>query len=261
VTDARHALEIRDISVALSGVEILHGVSAAARRGSLLGLVGPNGAGKSTLLRAVAGLIPVTTGDVALDGADLHALSRREIARAACLLPQNAAVTFPFRAREVVAMGRNPHLGRFEPFTDADAAVVDAAMHETGVTEFAERPTTELSGGERQRVLLARSLATQAPILLLDEPTTSLDILHQLEVLDLLRRFAEAGRTVVASLHDLNLARRACSRVLLLDHGRVVAEGPAAETLSTEHIEAVFGVRVAERREPAMVFDLPGGNG
>jgi iron complex transport system ATP-binding protein len=238
-------------------VEILHGVTAAAPRGGLIGLVGPNGAGKSTLLRAVCGQTPLSGGAVELLGRPLHRLRRRQVAQLACLLPQNAGLPFPFTVREIVAMGRNPHLGRFQPFSDRDQQVVSQAMQQASVDQLAERPVTELSSGEKQRVLLARSLATEAPILLLDEPTTSLDILHQLEVIDLLRRFVSQHKTVLAALHDLNLARQVCSRIVLLSQGRVVAEGSPAETLQASHVERVFGVRVASADDKSLTFALP----
>ena len=255
------AIALHEVRVALSGVEILHGVTVRIPHGSLVGLVGPNGAGKSTLLRAACNHVPLCGGRVELDGRPLNRLSRRQIARLACLLPQETNLAFPFTVREVVEMGRNPHLGRFQPFAEADRQIVESAMRRASVHELAERPVTELSGGEKQRVLLARSLATEAPILLLDEPTASLDILHQLEVLDLLQQFAAQQKTVVAALHDLNVARRVCSRVILLDKGRLVAEGSPADTLCPSHVEHVFGVRVASAHESGLTFELPESQG
>jgi iron complex transport system ATP-binding protein len=248
---------LEEVRVRLSGTEILRGVSGGVPRGCFVGLVGPNGAGKSTLLRAACGQIPLSGGRVEVNGNSLDRLSRRQIARAVCLLPQDASLTFPFTVREVVAMGRNPHLGRFQAFGEKDKEVVEWAMHEASVQDLADRPVTKLSGGEKQRTLLARSLATEAPTLLLDEPTNSLDVLHQLEVLDLLQQFAEQRKTIVAALHDLNVAKRTCSHVLLLHHGNLVAAGPAAETLCRSHLETVFRVRVAESVGGSLQFELP----
>ena len=250
-------IQISDVSINLGTSEILHSVSACIPAGCMVGLVGPNGAGKSTLLRSLAGLLPLRKGRITLGSADIRTLSRREIARRVCLLPQNAAVAFPFTVIEAVSMGRNPHLGRFDAFSEQDDEIVAHAMRRTGVDKLARRSVTELSGGELQRVLLARSLATEAPVLLLDEPTASLDILHQLEVLDLLQRFTETGKTVVVSMHDLRLARRSCSRILLIDRGNLVAEGTADKTLCPENVETVFGVRVLRGESRSMSFELP----
>lgn len=258
MTRERPAVELDRVSVRLGGAEVLHDVNAALGRASVTGLVGPNGAGKSTLLRAASGLLPLAGGCVKVDGRSLAGLSRRRVAAAMNLLPQSVSLSFPFPVRDVVAMGRNPHLGRFQGIGPGDRDIIAWAMQQTDVASLAERPVTELSGGERQRVLLARSLATEAPILLLDEPTTSLDIRHQLEILELLERFAEQGKTVVAALHDLNMARRACSQVLLLHHGRVVASGSPQEALSVEHIESTFDVRTTlSPDEKGFSFSLP----
>ena len=257
MSDATPAIELSEVRVNLSGTEILHGVSVAIPHGCLVGLVGPNGAGKSTLLRAACGQVPLSGGNVTLDGTPSLRLSRRPLARRVCLLPQNAELAFPFTVWEVIAMGRNPHLGRFEPLGDKDKQIIERAMRQASVEDLAERPVTELSGGEKQRVLLARSLATEAPILLLDEPTSSLDILHQLEILELLQQFTGRDKTVVAALHDLNVARRACTHVVLVDKGTIVAEGNPQETLSPRHLEDVFGVRVASAGGHGFTFELP----
>jgi iron complex transport system ATP-binding protein len=254
---ATPAITMKNVSVRLTGVEILRGVSGDVPRGSVVGLVGPNGAGKSTLLRAMSGQVSLSGGRVEVDGQPLTQRSRRQIARAVCLLPQDASLTFPFSVREIVAMGRNPHVGRFSSLGKEDDAIIDNAMRQASVDELADRPVTKLSGGEKQRALLARCLATQAPTLLLDEPTTSLDILHQLEVLDLLRRFTDQGRTVITALHDLNVARRICGYVFLLKDGEFAAQGPAAETLSPENLQDVFGVRVTMGADGGLVFGLP----
>ncbi|MFV1964263.1 MAG: ABC transporter ATP-binding protein [Pirellulaceae bacterium] len=257
MSDATPAITLNEVRVDLSGAEILRGVSAHIPTGRLVGLVGPNGAGKSTLLRAVCGQVPLSGGSVAVNGQPLHRLSRRQVARRVCLLPQDANLAIPFTVREVVAMGRNPHLGRFQSFGDKEKEIVQRAMKQASVDALAERRVTELSGGEKQRALLARSLATEAPILLLDEPTASLDILHQLEVLALLQQLTEHGKTIVAALHDLNMARRICSHIMLIHHGCLVAQGSPDETLSRDHVEHVFGVHVSSAHENGLVFQLP----
>lgn len=257
---SRHGpvLELRDAAVRLGGAEILRGVTMAFPAASVTGLAGPNGAGKSTLLRAVCGLIPLAGGQALLDGQPVSAVPRRRLAANVHLLPQNVQMSSPFTVREVVGMGRHPHLGRFRAPGPRDREVVEWAMAQTGVTELAHRPVTELSGGERQRALLARSLATEAPILLLDEPTANLDILHQLEVMELLRGFAAQGKTVVAVLHDLNQVRKHCDHAALLGRGRVEAAGRPSEALSVENVERVFGVSARSSKEDGhLVFSLP----
>jgi iron complex transport system ATP-binding protein len=251
------AIALNSIRVTLSGKEILRDLTASIPQGSLVGLVGPNGAGKSTLLRAATGHVPLSNGSVQITGTPLTQLSQREISRRVCFLPQNVGLDFPFTVREVVAMGRNPHLGRFQTFSKTDDETVVRSMRQATVEDLAERPVTELSGGEKQRVLLARSLATEAPILLLDEPMTSLDILHQLEVLELLSQFSNSERTIVAALHDLNVARRLCTHILLLKNGHLVAEGPPEKTLIQDHIQQVFGVKVIHATDGAWSFELP----
>ena len=252
------ALELRDAAVRLGGAEILRGVTLAFPPACVTGLAGPNGAGKSTLLRAVCGLVPLASGQALLDGRPVSALPRRRLAAAVHLLPQNVQLNSPFTVREVVGMGRHPHLGRFSAPGPRDREVVERAMEQTGVTGLALRPVTELSGGERQRALLARSLATEAPVLLLDEPTANLDILHQLEVMELLKGFAAQGKTVVAVLHDLNQVRKHCGHAALLGRGCVAAVGLPSEALSVENVETVFGVSARSCGEDGqLAFSLP----
>jgi len=252
------ALSIRDLSVHFGASPILRQVTLEASASQLLGIVGPNGAGKSTLLRAACGLTPLSGGSVDLCGRPLERMSRREIARTVSFLPQSASVEFGFSVHDVVMMGRHPHLGRFQSEGEHDRAVVDWAMATADVEDLAERSVTELSGGERQRVLIARSLATEAPLLFLDEPTSNLDIQHALEIVELARNLTEAGKTVVMVVHDLNLARSVCARVALMDRGEIMSVGDPADVLSREHIERVFQVEahVPEDRGP-MIFALP----
>jgi iron complex transport system ATP-binding protein len=250
-------ITLHDVRVRLSGREILRGVDAVIPTGCVVGLVGPNGAGKSTLLRAASGQVPLSGGRVAIAGESIERMSHRQLARSVCLLPQNTSLTFPFAVRDIVAMGRNPHLSRFQAFGERDKHAVLLAMRQATVEHLADRSVTKLSGGEQQRVLLARCLATEAPTLLLDEPTASLDILHQLELLELLKQFAGQDKTVVAALHDLNIARRICSHIILLLEGKVVADGLPEETLNPANVERVFGVRVAAEYEDGLRFALP----
>lgn len=237
---------------------LVQGISFDVEAGAVTALVGPNGSGKSTILRLLAGLWQTTEGSVELDGSALHKLRRRDAARRLSFVPQDTGIDFGFSVREVVEMGRHPHRGRFESFEESDRQSVAKALEQADVADLADRPVNELSGGERQRVLIARSLATEAEILLLDEPTSNLDIDHGLEVLMLLRRLANEGKSVVVALHDLNAVLRFADCAIVLDSGRVSSRGAPAEVLTEEIVEAVFGVRLErlhrEDGSPVLVF-------
>ena len=224
-------------------------VGFAIRPGELVALCGPNGAGKSTLLRLLLGLHRPAAGAVTLGGAPLSSLTRREIARRAALLPQDAPADLPLPVREAVALGRLPHLGRFQAESAADAEAVARALEATDTAAFAARPVTDLSGGERHRVHLARALAQEAPLLLLDEPIAGLDLSHQLQALDLLRATVDAGRGAVVALHDLSLAARSCDRMLILADGALRLDALPAEVLTTEHLQRYFAVAADVRND------------
>jgi iron complex transport system ATP-binding protein len=212
--------------------------------GELVALVGPNGAGKSTLLRALAGLV-AHAGSVSWRGSLLTRLDGRTRARTVAYLPQDAPVHWPLAAREVVALGRLPHRPYGGEASAADHAAITAAMRETDTLSFAGRSVHRLSVGERARVLLARALAVEAPVLLVDEPIAMLDPYHQLDVMRVLRGYATGGsepRLVVAVLHDLGLAARFCDRVLLMNDGAVVGDGPPDAALSSAAIRAHYGI-------------------
>jgi iron complex transport system ATP-binding protein len=241
VSASSASLSATDLSVRLNGTLIVDGATLELKAGELTALIGPNGAGKTTLVRALAGLIPAE-GRIALDGRQLDALTTRERARHIAYLPQGHIFHWPMVVAAVVALGRYPHADAFASLTDADRAAVERALNATACGAFAARPVTTLSGGERARVALARALASEAPILLADEPTVSLDPRHQLVVMELLARAAHDGGAVLAILHDLTLAARFADRVLVMDRGRLVAEGPPRAVFTPERIAAVFGV-------------------
>ncbi|WP_447974040.1 ABC transporter ATP-binding protein [Nitrospira sp. Kam-Ns4a] len=234
----------RDIRKVCDGYVLVDGVDLSIAPGEFIGLVGPNGAGKTTLLRLLAKLLEPSGGAVLLEGADLARLAQREVARRVAVVPQTAvAVDFAFPVLDVVLMGRFPHRRRFEPLTAEDDALARQAMRETDTTALADRLMTELSGGERQRVVLARSLTQRPRLLLLDEPTASLDLSHQLRVLRLVRQLVETERiATVAALHDLQMASRFCDRVLILKRGALVAAGKPAEVFTPERLADVFGI-------------------
>jgi iron complex transport system ATP-binding protein len=233
------------------GEEVLAGVSLGAAAGDFLAVAGPNGSGKSTLLRALSRVLRPRQGSVLLEGRDLYALPPRESARAVAVVPQEPAVDFEFTVEEIVLMGRAPHLGRFETEGPRDHEAVREAMERTGVWALRGRSVLELSGGERRRVFLARAFAQEPRLLLLDEPTTHLDLGFQAQVLRMvleLRR--DRGVAVVAALHDLNLAAAHADRLLLLVGGRTKAEGPPAEVLREPLLREVYGEDVLVRPHP-----------
>ncbi len=249
-------LAARGLSVTLAGRLVLNDVSLALSSGHLVALVGPNGAGKTTLLRALAGLVP-SEGAIEVGGAALSSLTLRERARQFAYLPQGHIVHWPLPARDIVALGRYPH-GTTDParLTPKDTEAVLRAMQATDVVEFSERRVTELSGGERSRVALARVLAVEAPVILADEPTASLDPRHQFDVMKSLRASADKGVLVIVVTHDLGLAARFADTVLVLSDGRLVSQGAPAEALSEKIMGDVFRIsayRAEYQREAVIV--------
>ena len=246
------ALAAHEVSFTVGMAQLLEAVSLEVRPGTLLGLIGPNGAGKSTLLKCISQLLAPTVGRVTLDDEDLRGRSPQEIARHIALLPQSTTLNFAFTCLEVVLMGRNPHLGRFQAEGARDHAIAQQSMTDTGSAEFVTRLITEVSAGERQRVLLARALTQQPRLLLLDEPTAGLDVQHQLQVFTLIRDLVGQGLTAIAVVHDLNLAARFCDRLVLLDRGRVHARGRVRDVLTPENLASVFRVEATVERDPAL---------
>jgi iron complex transport system ATP-binding protein len=221
----------------------LRDVSVSIARGSLTGLLGPNGCGKTTLLKLLSGVVHSQHGTVTFDGRPLTRISRRELARHIAVVPQETHPAFDYTALEMVLMGRHPHLGPFQLEGPTDLAIAYEAMTATGTADLAERPYMTLSGGEKQRVIIASALAQDPAVLLLDEPTASLDLAYQLEVTGLLLRLnRERGVTMVLATHDLNLAAGLCDTLVLLRGGRVLAHGPTREVLTAPMIAALYDV-------------------
>ncbi len=237
-------LSLREVSYKPEGTLILRDVSLSVAAGQFVGIVGPNGAGKSTLLRIIAAVLPASKGWVFLDGKEIGDLSSQKRARCLAYVPQRTAVSFPLRVREVVLLGRTPYLKRWQKETEEDFRIAEEAMALTDVTHLAGRDVTTLSGGEMQRVALARALAQRPSFLLLDEPTASLDLRHQLEVMDVLTRLSHRGVTILTALHDLNLASAFCSEVVLLKEGEIYALGSPKDVLTPQNLRAVFEVEV-----------------
>ena len=238
-------LRLRGVRVSYGARQALRGVDLDVAAGEVVGLVGPNGGGKTTLLRAITAGVILAAGDVRIGGDDASDLGARELARRVAVVPQNPTLPAGFLAREVVVMGRTPYLGFFDQEGPADYKKADLALEALGAAQLALRRVDELSGGERQNVVLARALAQETPLLLLDEPTANLDIGHQMLIARLVRGLArERGVAVLAALHDLALASLYCDRLVLLAEGAVVAEGEPGDVLTRENLRRAYGVDV-----------------
>lgn len=235
------ALALESVTFGYSAAPIFSDVTLRLDPGEMVALLGPNGAGKSTLLRLASGVLTPSAGSISLLGRPLGSYARREIARAVAVLPQDFSVQFAYTVRQVVALGRTPHLGAWNTASSADRVAVEDALAATNTAELAERVFNELSGGERQRVLLALALAQESSVILLDEPTAHLDVKHQVESLDLLRALnRDRGVTILAAMHDLNLAARYFPRLALLE-GALLADGTPATVLTPANLRHAYG--------------------
>jgi iron complex transport system ATP-binding protein len=245
------SIKIDDLVVGYDAAPVLDGVTVEIAGGEFVGVVGPNGSGKTTLLRSVARVLRPRAGAVLIDGREVFTVPARELAREVGVVPQDTIPAFDFTALEIVLMGRSPHLGRFQVEGPKDLAIAEQAMRQTGTLEVANRPFTALSGGERQRVVVARALAQEPRVVLLDEPTSHLDINYQFEILNLIRRLNhERGITVLAVLHDLNLAAQYCDWLVMLGGGKIQAIGAPDEVLTAQNVKRVYGAEVWVRRHP-----------
>ena len=244
-------LEIDGISFKYDREWILREVNLKIGKAELWGILGPNGCGKTTLINLIDGILSPYQGTIKIGGTDINTLKRREIAKRIAVVPQETAWVFPLTVEEVVLMGRTPHLGRCEFESKKDLDVAHSAMEATDVLRFSSRRMQSLSGGERQRALIARALAQQPEVLLLDEPTSSLDITHQISIFDLLGSLSEeSGLTIVAATHDMNLASLYCDRIALLHNGNFYSRGTPEEALTEKSIREVYGVDIVVDRHP-----------
>ncbi len=259
------ALGVKQLACGYGRREVLEDLTFDLHQGEMLGVIGPNGSGKSTLIRALTRILSPSRGSIALYGRPLQHHTVREIACQIAVIPQQTPVTFAFSSLDVVRMGRTPHLRRFRRESSKDREIALEAMRRTDCLAFRDRPIHELSGGERQRVIIARALAQQPSILLLDEPTSFLDLNHQVEIFDLLRHVcASDGLAVLCVSHDLNLASEYTTRLIMLKDGRTYADGPPERILTRGYIKAVFETEVTVIPSPysgAPQIILKPGNG
>jgi iron complex transport system ATP-binding protein len=250
-------IEADNIFVRLGSVDALQGVDFQADAGEIVGLIGPNGSGKTTLLRALVNLRGPDRGQVRYSGNSAAEVGAMELSRQIAYLAQGSEVHWPMRVEALVALGRLPHRRRFQRSAAADRLAIERAMLAADIVALHDRTVNQISGGERMRVLLARALAVEAPMLLADEPVAALDPLHQLQVMELLRKKAAAGGGVVVVLHDLALAARFCDRLVLLSDGKVLAAGDPAAVLTDANLAAAFGVAVVRGEHDGATFVLP----
>ncbi|WP_307853815.1 ABC transporter ATP-binding protein [Streptomyces tagetis] len=248
-------LQARGVTVGYGGRTVLDGLDAEIPPGVITTIIGPNGCGKSTLLRTLARLLKPTAGTVVLDGEDIASLRTRDVAKKLGLLPQAPVAPDGLTVADLVARGRHPHQSWLRQWSSDDAAVVERALAMTGVADLAERPVDSLSGGQRQRVWISMTLAQGTDLLLLDEPTTYLDLAHAVDVLDLVDDLHESGCAVVMVLHDLNLAARYSDHLIVMRDGSILAQGHPREVITAELLYEAFGLRAAVLDDP--VGDRP----
>lgn len=256
MTPERTRLEARDLELAYGDTVVVDGLDVDVVDGTITAVIGPNGCGKSTLLRALARLIPTRRGHVLLDGKRIDRVPTREVAKVLGVLPQTPVAPEGLTVADLVARGRHPHQTWYRQWSSDDESAVAEALGWTGMSDFAERTVDTLSGGQRQRVWISMALAQGTDLLLLDEPTTFLDLAHQVDVLDLVERLhTERGRTVVMVLHDLNLAIRYSDHLVVMKEGRIVRAGPPAQVITEELLREVFALDAAVIDDP--VSDRP----
>jgi len=253
-------LNVDGVECRYGSVKVLEDVSLSLSEGDFLGVLGPNGSGKTSLLKSISRTLKPHRGTILLNDADIYSLKGIDVAKQLAIVPQESNIGFSFAALDVVLMGRNPHMSRLQMESDKDLAVARRAMTLTNTWQFAERPINELSGGEKQRVIIARALAQEPEILLLDEPLTHLDIVNQLEIMDLVKDLCVKEKLIVlAVFHDLNLAARYCTSAIMIKKGKIFAAGKIGDVLNSENIRDVFNVHAIVKKHLVTnsVFIIP----
>jgi iron complex transport system ATP-binding protein len=247
-------LEVNNIFFSIDDKKILDDISARFDPRKIHGIIGPNGSGKSTLLKSICRIWEPQSGSIVIDGKDYTEIPRKELSTLVTLVPQNTTIGFPISVFDIVAMGRNPHLGRFEGVRQKDREIIERALQQTNIYALKERNINELSGGEGQLAIIARALATEASLILLDEPTSELDVKHTLEIVNILYEFKEQGKTILVTIHDLNLARRFCDTISILYRGKLFYSGTPEDAFAEENIRQVFEVNVKEYKHNDVTF-------
>ena len=244
-------IDLDSLSISISNKMIVDGVTIDVEKGEFVGIIGPNGSGKSTLLKAIYRYLKPRSGTIMIDGQDISSMSLKESSLKTAVVTQHNFYNFEFKVKDVVLMGRAPHKKGLEMDNEEDYEIVDSALERVGMTDFADRSFSTLSGGEQQRIVLARALAQQTDCLILDEPTNHLDVKYQLQLMDVVRGL---GVTVLAALHDLNIAAAYCDRLYMMSNGHVVISGTPEEVLTEENILNIYGVKAAVHKSPYTGF-------
>ncbi|MBP1728340.1 MAG: transporter related protein [Deltaproteobacteria bacterium] len=247
-------LDIENIHYSIDDKKILDGISACFEPRRIHGIIGPNGSGKSTLLKNICRIWEPQSGSIVINGKNYTEISRKELSKLVTLVPQNTTIGFPISVFDIVSMGRNPHLGRFEGLRHMDRDIIERALQQTNIFALKDRSINELSGGEGQLAIIARAIATEASLILLDEPTSELDVKHTLDIVKILSEFKEQDKTILVSIHDLNLARRFCDTISILSRGKLFYSGTPEDAFSEENIRQVFEVNVREYKHDDTTF-------
>lgn len=248
---AKEMLRFEHVTLGYGERDVIKDFSCSIEEGEFVSLIGPNGSGKSTLIHAITGMLPCKSGDIYIKGKNIKKTTAKERAQITAVVPQNFQVNFAFKAKEIVAMGRHPFLGRMQSETEEDYRIIDEALAETGTLHLRERKVTQLSGGERQRIIISSALAQQPQLLILDEPTNHLDIQYNLEVMQLMRRLnKEKGITIFAVLHDINMASRFSDRIIVLNNGEKVEDGKARDIIKEDILKPVYKIDLVVRDNP-----------
>jgi iron complex transport system ATP-binding protein len=247
-------LDINSIHFSIDDKKILDSITARFEPRMIHGIIGPNGSGKSTLLKNICRIWEPQSGSILIHGTDYTKIPRKELSTLVTLVPQNTTIGFPISVFDIVAMGRNPHLGRFAGMRQNDRDIIERALQQTNIYELKDRNINELSGGEGQLAIIARALATEASLILLDEPTSELDVKHTLEILEILQGFKKQGKTILVSIHDLNLARKFCDTISILSRGKLFYSGTPENAFAAEIIKQVFDVHIREYKHNDTTF-------
>ncbi|MCK9443218.1 MAG: ABC transporter ATP-binding protein [Tissierellaceae bacterium] len=242
-------IEVKDLYFGYKDEKVIDGVSFEIEKGNLVSLIGPNGSGKSTMIKLLNNLYTPWEGKIFVEGKEINSFRKKELARKIALVPQNSSINYDFTVEEIVRMGRYPHKKRFQREDEEDHEIVEKAMKDTNTYELRDKAVTEISGGELQRVIIAKALAQKPSIILLDEPTSHLDLNHQIEILNLLRKLnKEKNTTIIVAIHDINLATMYSDEIFMLSGGKIVDRGSPEKVITKRNIEFVYNLPVAVHR-------------
>jgi len=259
ITGGEILISVKDLKFSYGDFNVIDGVSFVLNRGEILGILGPNGSGKTTLIKLVGGILKKKEGKIEILGKEIEKYSRKELARKIAMVPSDLGAGFDFTVYDMVAMGRYPYIGFFDTLTLRDFDLIEKAMLATGINNLSRHSVREISGGERQRMLIARALAQNTEILLMDEPTSNLDLKFQVEIMELIENIRKTGRGILLTMHDVNMAVRYCTKVALLSKGKIFSIGPPDKVINENSIVEVYGVsgKIIRNGDGKIVYILP----